>query len=156
MGYLDYIPQAINVTYNNATTGIGTGDVQSALDSVSTIVATGPAGLSISSNVSTAISSTTLALMNGMTLSPTTIGNYAVIFTGQFTSVNDTTIQVFVNGVAFQSSIRAAAGSTGTHSFIMSLSDKVTVTAGQAIQIYWATSGNSTCLGRNVTAIKVT
>lgn len=155
MGYLDYIPQAVNVTYNNALTGIGSGDVQSALDAVNTIVATGPSGLSVSANVSTATSSTTLALMNGMTLSPTTVGNYAVIFTGQFVSVSDTTIQVFVNGVAYPSSARMANGSPGTHSFIMSLSEKVTVTAGQSIQIYWSSTNSSTCAGRNMTAIKV-
>ena len=155
MGYIDD-KTANNVAYDNTATGLGTGDVQSALDNVASVVATGPAGLSISSNVTTSNNSTTFTLMSGMTLTPTKGGNYAVIFTAQFQTVSDTTITVYANNVQVVSSVRTGNGPAGNHNFILTTSEKVTILANQNIQIFWSSAGSSTCLGRNMTAIKVT
>lgn len=155
MGFIDFILQALDVTYDNSVTGLGSGDVQSALDNVASVVATGPAGLSISSGVSASINSATPALLGAMTLTPTKSGNYAVIFTGQFQTVSDTTISVYANGVQVASSVRTGNG-VGNHNFILTTSEKVGIVAGQNIQIFWSSASSSVCLGRNMTAIKVT
>lgn len=156
MGFIDFILQALNVTYDNSVTGLGSGDVQSALDNVASVVATGPAGLSISSGVSASINSATPALLGAMTLTPTKSGNYAVIFTGQFQTVSDTTISVYANGTQVASSVRTGNGPAGNHNFILTTSEKVSIVAGQNIQIFWSSASSSVCLGRNMTAIKVT
>ena len=154
---------ASNVFYNKTTSGLGNGDVQSALDSVASTVASGPAGLAVSANISTATSSTTAAALNAMTLSPTQAGNYAVNFTGQFNSTNDCQIWVYVGATAagatqYPNSLRQASGPAGGHNFSMATGEKVTVTSGQSIFIFWASASGSTvtCTGRNMSAIKVT
>ena len=155
MGYIDDTT-ATNVAYDNTATGLGSGDVQSALDNVASVVATGPAGLSISSNVPSSISSTTPALLNGMTLTPPKGGNYAVIFTAQLQTTSDTTVAVYANNVQVPSSVRTGNGPAGNHNFILCTSEKVSILANQNIQIFWSSAGSSACLGRNMTAIKVT
>ena len=155
MGYIDD-KTANNVAYDNSLTGLGTGDLQSALDALTTSTALGPAGLSISNSTSTSTTSLTFTPLNAMTISPTKSGNYSVFFTGQFNGVGDFQVAIYNNGVQVASSIRQAAGPTGTHNFIMSTSDKIAWTTGPiSIQVLSVTGNTLTITGRNMTAIKV-
>lgn len=156
MGFIDFILQALNVTYDNSVTGLGTGDVQSALDSVSSTVASGPAGLSVSSTNSYSTTSTTFTPLTGMTITPTKTGNYAISFSGQFAGTADYQAAIYNNGVQVPSSIRQATGTAGSHTFIIATNDKIAWTTGPITIQVLSVSGNTlTVTGRNMTAIKV-
>lgn len=153
--YISSTQVASSVPYDNSVSGVSETDTQAVIDYILSQVTSGPAGLATSSSTRSAISTTTPTAMNGMVITPVTPGNYAVSFTGQFTGTTNVQIWIYVGTTQYPNSLRTQTGPAGSHNFVMATGEKVTVTSGQSIYVYWA-STSCTVTGRNISAIKVT
>lgn len=149
---------AKSVPYDNSSTGLGTGDVQSAIDSLNSTVNSGAFNLTASATSSTSTSSNSYTTLNSMSLTPTVGGNYLVIFTAQYNAVSGTGIftSLFLNGVQSVVTERITQGPAGNHNLIMTTHSIINVPANQTVDVRWKVDGNSvTSTGRVLTLVKV-
>lgn len=149
---------AASVPFDQTTSPIGNGDVQSAIDFLYSGGGLGPTNLSVSTNLSTNTTNTVYTAINGMSLTPALSGNYFAIFTAAMigSSGSDTYVSVFVNAVQNVNSERFQTAGAGSHSLSMTTTATVSVTAGQTVTIQWKVSANTTTAsGRSFALIKV-
>ena len=110
-----------------------------------------------SSNTVVTTTSATLALMGGMSVTPTVAGTYLVLFDSCVTDSSDTdaiTWAIFVNGVQNTNSSRTFADTAGTYIGTQAI---VSWTTG-AIALFWAIAGGSTASttgSRTITALRI-
>jgi hypothetical protein len=118
LGYVDDY-DASNVAFNTSPSGLGTGDVQSAINALAASVAGGIQNYNIISSTPFASSAMVDTLITGMTITPVS-GTYAVMYNAENTgsgSGASLNCIIYKAGTLIADSLRKAASPAGTHEF---------------------------------------
>ena len=118
MGYIDD-DDASNTAYNNTTSGLGSGSVQSALDAIGSQVAAGINNYNVISSTIFSSSSNADILITGMTITPSS-GTYAIFYNAENLaggSGQALYCTVYKAGIAVSDSLRKTVSTSGTHEF---------------------------------------
>lgn len=158
--YVSSTQTAVSTPFDNSTNGFIATDVQAAIEETTRYLT----DLEVSATGSTSVT-TSVAVMNSMTLTPSLAGSYLAWFSCDIESGvagAAITVQFYVNAVADASSQRKIipfSGGTltsGSGRGTVAFQKVLTVTAGQTIDVRWSSSNNGpTAAARTLTLLKV-
>jgi hypothetical protein len=147
--YISETQVASSTPYDNTTSGLGTGDVQSALDAISNLVASGIISYNIISSTTFSTSASVDTLITGMTVVPVA-GTYSIWYNAANSSTGsgqqlDCTI--YNGATAIADSLRSNLSTAGTHIFQNSTQTISQFNGTNACSVKVDANGNSMTIG---------